>query len=118
LAKYKHLAVKRINLADIAPAARAKELTPIQRARAERDDEIRQALNEAAALPASEAVSIDLKEGQKLPTLRAAIIRILRDEPRDLNFGVRGRTVIISKGPIPGGRGARGNSGARVAAAQ
>jgi len=111
LAKYKHLAVKRINLADIAPTARKdRELTPLQRSRVERDDEIRQALNEAAALPASEAVSIDLREGQKLPTLRAAIIRILRDEPRDLNFGVRGRTVIISKGPIPGGRGGRRRS--------
>lgn len=109
LTKYRHLSVKHIILADIAPRPRkVKELTPTQRARAERDDEIRQALNEAAALPASEGVSIDLREGQKLPTLRAAIIRILRDEPRDLNFGVRGRTVIISKGPIPGGRSSRG----------
>jgi hypothetical protein len=106
LPKYKHLQVKRIALSDLAPAQKGpKALTPRQQATLERDEEIRQAFNEAAALPASEGVTIDLKDGQKMSTLRAAINRILKLEPRELNFGVRGQTVIISRGAIPGGRG-------------
>jgi hypothetical protein len=112
LAKYKHLQVKRIALVDLAPVPRkAKELTPRQRAILERDEEIRQAFNEAAALPASEAVTIDLKEGQKISTLRAAINRILKEQPRELNFGIRSQTVIISRGQIPGGRGRKPSAG-------
>jgi hypothetical protein len=70
----------------------------------ERDDEIRAALNEAATLPASQAVIIDSKEGQKLVTLRAAVDRIIKAEPRDLNWGVRGQKIVFSKGDIAGGR--------------
>jgi hypothetical protein len=77
----------------------------------ERDEEIRAAINEAAAAPASDAVVIELKPNQKLLTLRAAVTRILREEPRDINFGVRGGRLVFSKGSIPGGRGAGARSG-------
>jgi hypothetical protein len=98
--------VRKIPLTELKPAERkVRELTPRQRERIERDEEIRNALNEAAAAPASEAVVIELKGDQKLPTMRAAVTRILRDEPREMNFGVRGRMLIFSKGSIPGGRG-------------
>jgi len=104
LARYKHLTVKKIDLASFAPKRKERTLSPRQLAQLERDDEIRAALNEASALPASQAVTIDLREGQKLATLRAAVNRIVRAEPRDLNWGVRGQTIVISKGDIPGGR--------------
>ncbi len=68
-------------------------------------------MNEAAALPASEAVAIELKPDQKMPTLRAAFARILAAEPRELNWGLRGTTILISKGHIPGGRGRGGSKG-------
>jgi hypothetical protein len=76
----------------------------------ERDSEIKSALNEAASLPASEALIIELGVGQKMPTLRAAIERLLKAEPRQLNWGVRGTRVVISKGVIPGGRRGRRRS--------
>ncbi len=107
LARYRHLAVKKINLSDIAVKPKEKALTPRQRAIAERDDEIRAAFDEAATLPSSEAVAIELKEGQKLPTLRAAIQRIHDAERRGVNFAVRGTTIFLSKGDIPGRRGRR-----------
>ena len=104
--KYKHLAVKRVALADIAPPKPTlKTETPRQRAIRERDEEIVATFNEAAALPASEAVAIELRPDQKLPTMRAAINRLLVAEGRDLSYGVRGKTIYISKGNIPGGRG-------------
>lgn len=104
--KYKHLAVKKVALADIAPQKiSTKTETPRQRAIRERDEEILATFNEAAALPASEAVAIELRADQKLPTMRAAINRLFVAEGRGLNYGVRGTTIYISKGDIPGGRG-------------
>ena len=109
--KYKHLAVKRVALADIAPPkATLKTETPRQRAIRERDEEIVATFNEAAALPASEAVAIELRPDQKLPTMRAAINRLLVAEGRDLSYGVRGTTIYISNGNIPGGRGRKRTS--------
>jgi hypothetical protein len=111
LPKYKHLAVKRVALADIAPPkSTLKTETPRQRAIRERDEEIVATFNEAAALPASEAVAIELRPDQKLPTMRAAINRLLVAEGRDLSYGVRGTTIYISKGNIPGGRGRKRTS--------
>jgi len=107
LARYRQLSVKRVDLADLQPKAKERKPSPREIARMERDGEIRAALNEAASLPASQAVVIDLKDGQKLPTLRAAVARIIGSEPRDLNWGVRGASIVISKGVIPGGRGGR-----------
>ena len=102
--RYKHLAVKKVDLASLAPRPKERKLSPRQIAQIERDEEIRAALNEAAALPASQAVVIDPKEGQKLVTLRAAVDRIVKAEPRDLNWGVRGQSIVFSRGDIPGGR--------------
>ena len=109
--KYKHLAVKRVALADIVPQkATLKTETPRQRATRERDEEIVATFNEAAALPASEAIAIELRGDQKLPTMRAAINRLLVAEGRDLSYGVRGTTIYLSKGNIPGGRGRKRTS--------
>ena len=102
--KYKHLAVKRVQLAEFAPQPKERVLTPRQKAQQERDEELRAAFNEAAALPASEAVAIEIKESQKVGTLSAAIRKLLADQPRDLNWGVRGSVILISKGAIPARR--------------
>jgi hypothetical protein len=107
LPRYKYLAVKKVDLASFAPKPTKRALSPRQVAQHARDEEIRAALNEAAALPASQAVVIDLKEGQKLATLRAAVNRMVDAEPRDLNWGVRGQSIVVSKGEIPGGRRSR-----------
>ena len=107
MARYKQLSVKKVDLSEFEPRAKERKLSPRQLAQLERDEEIRSALNEAASIPASQAVVIELKEGQKLPTLRAAVDRVLKTDPRELNWGVRGLSIVISKGEIPGGRGGR-----------
>jgi hypothetical protein len=109
LARYKHLTVKNVALESLRPERRPKPLTPRQQALLERNEELRQALNEAAALPASEAVSIDPQGGQKVASLRAALAKILAAEPRELNVVIRGQTLYISKGAIPSARGGRRN---------
>lgn len=105
LTRYRHLSVKKVSLTDLILSKTPKAETSRQRTARERDEEITSVLNEAATLPASEAVAIYLKEGQKLPTLRLAVQKALDREKRQLNFAVRGQTIYISKGDIPGGRG-------------
>ena len=105
MTRYKMLSVKRVGLDTLRVEKQPREMSPSQRAVLERDEELRAVLNEAAALPVSEAVAIEPKEGQKLATLRAALARLLAAEPRELNYAVRGRTIYISKSPIPGARG-------------
>jgi hypothetical protein len=108
--RYKHINVKKVDLAEFAPKPKERALTARQIAQRERDDEIRAALNEAASLPSSQAVVIELAKNQKLPTMRAAISRVLAAEPRELNWGVRGSSIVISKGTIPGRGRARAAS--------
>ena len=64
-------------------------------------------INEAAAGTESQAFPIQLKEGQKLPTLRVAVNRVLKASDLPVNMGVRGTTIFLSRGSIPGGRGGR-----------
>jgi hypothetical protein len=91
----------------IRPVPKARPETPRQRAIRERTEDIRAACNIAAAAPASLAVPITLKPGQKLATLRLAVGKLMDAEKRDLQWGVRGDTIYISKGQIPGGRRGR-----------
>ena len=107
MARFKQLQVSKIPLVDLQPQ-RERKLSPRQRAALERDDEIRAAFDLAATLPSSEAVIVEPREGTKLPTLRAAVDRLVRAEPRQLNWGVRGQRIVISKGDIPGGRRRKG----------
>jgi hypothetical protein len=104
--RFKQLSVTRVDLSSLEPKVKRK-FSARQIAQMQRDDEIRMALNQAATIPESQAVVIGLKDGQKLPTLRAAIYRVLRAEPHDLNWGVRGQQIVISKGSIPGRRANR-----------
>ena len=112
MAKYKILSVRKISLDSLAPEKKPKrELSPRQKAAMERDEEIRAALNEAATMPASDAMVIELREGQKVATMRLAVNKVLAAEKRDLNFAVRGSMLIFSKGEIPGGRGRKRKAG-------
>jgi hypothetical protein len=103
---FKQLSVgELVALDSIKPEPRVRPETPRQRAIRERTEDIRAALNIAAAAPSSLAVPIRLKPGQKLATLRLAVRKLMEAEKRDLNWGVRGNVIYISKGQIPGGRG-------------
>ena len=106
---FKQLSVgELVALESIKPEPRKKKPeTPRQRAIRERNEDIRAAFNIAATAPSSLAVPIKLKPGQKLPTLRQAVGKLMDVEARGLNWGVRGDVIYISKGQIPGGRGRR-----------
>jgi hypothetical protein len=105
---FKQLSVgELVALDSIKPQPRVRPETPRQRAIRERTEDIRAACNIAAAAPSSLAVPIRPKPGQKIATLRLAVGNLMRAEKRDLNWGVRGDVIYISKGQIPGSRGRR-----------
>ena len=66
-----------------------------------RDRQLRRALNEAAARPRSEVIIIEPEPNERLSTIRTALARILQEEPRDLVWGVRRGTIVISKDHLP-----------------
>jgi hypothetical protein len=96
--------VRKVSLGELTPKPKKRPLSARERTRIERDNELRAALNEAASLPASEAVILEPKGNEKLSTLRMAMKRVLAAEPRDLNWGIRANAVVISKGHLPGRR--------------
>ncbi|TMG24872.1 MAG: hypothetical protein E6H96_04955 [Chloroflexi bacterium] len=102
MARYKHIEVgKPVDLAELAAKRRERKVSARQLAIQERDDEIRRAINEASAAPSSQAIA----------TMRAAVNRVLKESESNVQMGVRGTTIYLSKSPIPGGRGRarRGN---------
>ena len=108
---FKHLDVGLpVPIESLIVPTKPRELSPRQRAIAERDDEIRRAVNEAAVAPESQAIPIRPRPDQKLTTLRAAIRRIAKATGSAVNVGVRNDTIYLSRGSLPGRGGRRGPS--------
>jgi hypothetical protein len=93
---------------ELAPKVRKpRALSPRQIAIQKRDQAIVKLLNEIAVGPQSAIKKIELEDGEKLVTIRAAVSRQLKAHPADINMGVRGGAIFLSRAPIPGARGGR-----------
>lgn len=75
--------------------------SPRALALAKREEQLRRALNEAATRPSSEVVIIEPDADERLSTIRSSLARLLRDEPRDLVWGVRNGYIVIAKDRLP-----------------
>ena len=93
---------------DLAPKPRKpRALSPRQLAIQKRDQAIVKLLNEIAVGPMSTIKKIELDEGEKLITIRAAVARQVKAHPADINMGVRSGAIYLSRSKIPGARGGR-----------
>lgn len=101
MTRYQHFTVRKVTLDELEPKRKPREPSPRERARLAREADLRKALNEAATLPASEAMVVEPTGDEKLSTIRLSLKRLLEAEPRDLNWGVRGDRIIVSKGKLP-----------------
>lgn len=91
---------------DLAPRPRkARPLSPRQIAIQKREQAIEKVLNELGAGPASWIKKIELEEGEKLVTIRAAIAKSIAATGSSVRLGVRNGAIYLSRGTIPGGRG-------------
>ena len=93
---------------ELAPKARRpRALSPRQLAIQKRDQAIVKLLNEIAVGPQSAIKKIELEEGEKIATIRLAVLKQLKAHPADINIGVRAGAIFLSRSPIAGGRGGR-----------
>ena len=90
---------------ELMPKPRERALSPRQLAALQREEEIRKAL---VRLKADEDVlAIELDPSEKIPTMRAAVKRAVAAHKPGTNVAIRGRTIYLSTGKLPGGRGGR-----------
>ncbi len=99
--------VRDAKLEELAPKQRKpRALSPRQLAIKRREQLIEKTLNELGAGPASLIKRIELDENEKLATIRLAIGKQIKASGSAVNLGVRNGGIYLSRGPIPGGRGA------------
>ncbi len=94
--------------------AKAEELTPKPKDRApsprqlaamQRDEEIRKAL---VRLKSDEDIlALELDPAEKVPTMRIAVKKAIAAHRPGTNMAVRGRTIYVSTGVLPGSRRGR-----------
>lgn len=93
---------------ELAPKPRKpRALSPRQQAILKRDQAIKKLLNEIGAGPASTIKKIELEDGEKLVTIRAAVARQIKAHDSVVNMGVRNGAIYLSRSAIPGSRGGR-----------
>ena len=96
-----HFTVRKADASELEAATRQRGESERSRRIAARDDQLRRALNEAATRAPSEAMVIEPTDGEKIGTIRAALVRLLESEPRNLNWGIRDGRIIITRGELP-----------------
>jgi hypothetical protein len=93
---------------ELAPKPRkARPLSPRQQAIKKREAAIEKVLNELGAGPASAIKKIELEDGEKLPTIRAAIVKQIKGSKSSVRLAVRNGDIYLSRGPIPRSGGGR-----------
>jgi hypothetical protein len=93
---------------ELAPKPRrARPLSPRQQAIKKREVAIDKVLNELGAGPASWIKKVELEDGEKLVTIRAAIVRRMKETESSVKLAVRNGGIYLSRGPIPRSRGGR-----------
>jgi hypothetical protein len=93
---------------ELAPKPRKeKPLSPRQQAIRRREQAIEKVLNELGAGPASAITRVELEEGEKLVTIRAAIVKHIKQTKSSVRLGVRNGGIFLSRGPIPRTGGGR-----------
>jgi hypothetical protein len=93
---------------ELAPKPRKeKALSPRQIAIRKREQAIEKVLNELGAGPASMIKKVELEDGEKLVTIRAAIVKHIKQSKSSVRLAVRNGGIYLSRGPIPRSGGGR-----------
>jgi hypothetical protein len=95
--------IRNAKIDELQPKPKERALSPRQLAALQREDEIRKAL---AKLKADEDIlAIELEPAEKIPTMRAAVKKAIATHRPGTSMAIRGRTIYVSAGKLPGGRG-------------
>lgn len=80
-------------------------MSPRQLAAQQREDEIRRALGRLKS--DDDIIAIELEAAEKVPTMRQAVKKAIAAHRPGTNMAIRGSTIYVSMGSLPGGRGGR-----------
>jgi hypothetical protein len=97
--------IRAAKLEELMPEPRERALSPRQLAALQREDEIRKALGRLKS--DDDVLAIELDPSEKIPTMRAAVKKAIAAHKPGTNMAIRGRTIYLSTGKLPGGRGGR-----------
>jgi len=97
--------IRAAKLEELRPKPRERALSPRQLAALQREEEIRKAL--VRLRTDEDVLAVELDPSEKIPTMRAAVKRAIAAHKPGTNMAIRGRTIYLSTGKLPGGRGGR-----------
>jgi len=97
--------IRAAKLEELMPKPRERALSPRQLAAMQREDEIRKALGRLKS--DEDMIAVELEPSEKIPTMRAAVKKAIAAHRPGTNMAIRGRTIYLSTGRLPGGRGGR-----------
>ena len=95
--------IRAAKLEELIPKPRERALSPRQLAALQREEEIRKALSRLRT--DDDIIAIELDPAEKIPTMRAAVKKAIAGHRPGTNMAIRGRTIYVSTGKLPGGRG-------------
>src|SRR4029450_12460741 len=103
--------VRAAKIEELTPKPRERALSPRQLAALQREEEIRKAL--ARLKTDEDVIALELDPAEKIPTMRAAVKKAIAAHKPGTNMAIRGRTIYLSSGRLPGGAGGRKQQGRR-----
>jgi hypothetical protein len=97
--------IRSAKLEELMPTPRERALSQRQLAALQREEEIRKGLGRLRG--DDDIIALELDSTEKVPTMRAAVKKAIAAHKPDTNMAIRGRTIYLSTGKLPGGRGGR-----------
>ncbi len=95
--------IRNAKIEELKPKAKERAMSPRQLAALQREEEIKRALGRLKS--DEDIIAIELEAAEKIPTMRAAVKKAIAAHRPGTSMAIRGRTIYVSSGPLPGGRG-------------
>ena len=97
--------IRAAKLEELTPKTRERALSARQLAALQREEEIRKALGRLRS--EEDVLALELDPAEKIPTMRAAVKKAIAAHKPGASMAIRGSTIYLSTGKLPGGRGGR-----------
>ena len=97
--------IRAARIDELKPKTRERALSPRQLAALQREEEIRKALGRLKSN--EDILALELDPSEKIPTMRAAEKKAVAAHKPGTSMAIRGRTIYLSSGPLPGARRGR-----------
>lgn len=95
--------IRNAKLEELTLKPKKRALSPRQLAALAREEEIRKAIGRLKS--DEDLVALELDPAEKVPTIKLSVKKVVGAHPGTVNVAVRGRTIYLSTGKLPGGRG-------------